>query len=835
MSASDSRRDDALDAARKKRANADRLSLAALRSQFTSAPTVSTDQALLTSARFREEERMRADIRRERRLRQQAISERVAAMQDAIANDLAVQHELTLDALEKEMRSEMEVELAEMERSSLATEEARMREQLDLRLSREISNLQNQLEHEHDRRLEEHKDSIKKSIEVQLQDEHRRRLALQKERLSLEYNQRLQQKIRQLEADIEKEMESRFVEMENKEIETLEEGHNARLAEREEQLRRGIRTRLEQQLRNRLQNREARLRAEYDRRSLRLEEDIAQQLQQELEVQLRQETDNLEERMREDVELAIARRRDELRVEIQKQIEASHSERLSERKGRLKEKYDITFSKAVDDISKALKTELEAELERRSDEEFTSYRNTREAEIQNRLARFRFERETELRGQLEEQYEAKRTDWAERLEIEFQSRETAARKAIMAELDAQLRNERLTFETDLDLLKDETALELEVDMEERLAAFRTRKQEEIAVQLERQLDKREEIMRNKALIDVRKREASIRAEIEAQLGLKRAEVRDRLNSLSEKMDSFREMAETKMRDSITSQIQGEIDNSEAELQSREQEFADLQQTDTRAEKRQKWMQSISGQAPASMPMGQDPSTLGARAPAMSGMSRSFGIQDAQSTGLGGMRAPMGGAKPLGQAPMLRPVKAPIGSAQSSAGLPKPIERQVRMPIQPQPPVVQPTQELPAEEIIVPVGAVEVSIKPGDDGQYGTDDDEAIISKRDLDEIQSGMDEVVADVVEAETDTTTLRPVQGTLTPLKVVQKETTEEKDASRTAMLRPVQRLTPLSTKQKEAKTATITPVRPKMIPKKQRGPPPTSSKGEKPSSDDS
>ena len=59
---------------------------------------------------------------------------------------------------------------------------------------------------------------------------------------------------------------------------------------------------------------------------------------------------------------------------------------------------------------------------------------------------------------------------------------------------------------------------------------------------------------------------------------------------------------------------------------------------------------------------------------------------------------------------------------------------------------------------------EVSSKPGDDGQYGTDDDEAIISKRDLDEIQSSMDEVVADVVEAETDTTTLRPVQGTLTP-----------------------------------------------------------------------
>ena len=406
----------------------------------------------------------------------------------------------------------------------------------------------------------------------------------------------------------------------------------------------------------------------------------------------------------------------------------------------------------------------------------------------------------------------------------------------MAELDGQLRNERLTFETDLDLLKEETALELEVDMEERLAAFRTRKQEEIAVQLERQLDKREEIMRNKALIDVRKREASIRAEIEAQLGLKRAEVRDRLNSLAEKMDSFREMAEAKMRDAITSQIQGEIDSSEAELKSREQEFADLQQTDTRAEKRQKWMQSISGQAPASMPMGQDPSTLGARAPAMSGMTRTLGgNMEGQGMGLAGMRAPMGGAKPLGQAPTLRPVKAPIGSAQPAA-LPKPIERQVRMPIQPptQVPVVQPTQELPAEEIVVPVGAVEVSITPGDDGQFGTSDDEARISKRDLTEVEEVIEEVVEDIVEAETETATLRPVRGTLTALNVVAKESVEEEEAPETATLRPVQRLTPLSTQPKEVKTATITPVR-QMIPKKQRGPPPSSKKGEKPSSDES
>ena len=323
-----------------------------------------------------------------------------------------------------------------------------------------------------------------------------------------------------------------------------------------------------------------------------------------------------------------------------------------------------------------------------------------------------FERETELRGQLEEQYEAKRTDWAERLEIEFQSRETATRKAIMAELDGQLRNERLTFETDLDLLKEETALELEVDMEERLAAFRTRK-EEIAVQLERQLDKREEIMRNKALIDVRKREASIRAEIEAQLGLKRAEVRDRLNSLAEKMDSFREMAESKMRDAITSQIQGEIDSSEVS-NSRVGNKSLL--TCNRPILVQRSVRSGCNPSPVKHLLRcRWARIIHTRCThLLSGMTRTLGgNMEGQGMGLAGMRAPMGGAKPLVRAPTLRPVKAPIGSAQPAA-LPKPIERQVRMPIQPQTqvPVVQPTQELPLRRIVVPVGAVEVSITPG---------------------------------------------------------------------------------------------------------------------------
>jgi hypothetical protein len=325
--------------------------------------------------------------------------------------------------------------------------------------------------------------------------------------------------------------------------------------------------------------------------------------------------------------------------------------------------------------------------------EYTSYRNAREGEIQNRLARFRYERENELRDQLEEQYESKKTEWAERLELEFQSRESAARKAIMSEIDAGLRNERLTFETHLELLKEETALELEVNMEDRLEEFKQRKEEEVASQLDRQLDKREEIMRNKALIEIRKREALIRAEIEAQLGLKRAEIRDRMQNLSAKMDNFKETAEIKMREAVEKQVQGEIDVDEAEYKTRQDEFRELQSLDTKAEKRQMWMQSISGQdrtQPMTLP---DPSTLGAKTSALGatggrplrGVLGGLNQETKAGIGLSGMRAPISSAKPLiPTSPLVRPIKAPLDSAKptTSAILPRPIMKLGTPTIQP---------------------------------------------------------------------------------------------------------------------------------------------------------
>ena len=356
----------------------------------------------------------------------------------------------------------------------------------------------------------------------------------------------------------------------------------------------------------------------------------------------------------------------------------------------------------------------------------------------------------------------------------------------MSEVDAQLRNERLTHETDLDLLKEETALELEVEMEERLQAFKNRKENEVATQLERQLDKREEIMRNKALIDVRKREAQIRAEIEAQLGLKRAEIRDRLKGLAEKMDSFKEMAEEKMREAVSQQIQGEIDADEGELRSREQEFSALQATDTRAEKRQKWMQSISGQAPAAFGAGaMDPTALGARP---DGLGAAAGrplrglmgqqAQDEPRLGLGNMRAPMTSARPLaGQVPPVRTVRQPIAQPVAQ---PEPV-RSIRQPISK--PALVPQEEAAMEDI--GEAMLEETTEPA----------EATVEPA-VDELaEEGSEEGTSVMTRP---TALLKPIRGTLQPL-----------------------------TEEEEVRTATLTPVGHMLVPEKKRGPPPSASIG--------
>ena len=127
------------------------------------------------------------------------------------------------------------------------------------------------------------------------------------------------------------------------------------------------------------------------------------------------------------------------------------------------------------------------------------------------------------------------------------------------------------------------------------------------------------------------------------------------------MDDFKAMAEVKMRESIEGKVQSQIDADEARLADQQEEFDRLRSQDNRAEKRQSWLQAISGQGTqAQQPqMGVDPSALGARPSALGanagrpirGAMAQAAAQHSPSMGLSGMRAPQSAAKALGAQPL----------------------------------------------------------------------------------------------------------------------------------------------------------------------------------------
>jgi hypothetical protein len=249
------------------------------------------------------------------------------------------------------------------------------------------------------------------------------------------------------------------------------------------------------------------------------------------------------------------------------------------------------------------------------------------------------------------------------------------------------------------------------------------------------------------------------------------------------MDAFKEMAEDQMRTAISTQIEGEIDTAETDIKTREAEFRDLQSTDTRAEKRQMWMQSISGQSAPAAGGDMNPSSLGARPDALGSsggrqMRGALGNQQQAPQarmGLSGMRSPMTSSKPLAPSniPLTKPVKAPLG-ADSAPSLPQPIQKLVRAPLQP---IASPEPETQMEQVAEPI------IEP-------------------IAESVPEMEvEPVVDEPQEEDMSTTLRPITAVLQVLE------------------------TPVA-----VKTTTLTPQLAQLIPQKERGSPPQSKRGSKP-----
>jgi hypothetical protein len=275
------------------------------------------------------------------------------------------------------------------------------------------------------------------------------------------------------------------------------------------------------------------------------------------------------------------------------------------------------------------------------------------------------------------------------------------------------------------------------------------------------------------------------------------------------MDAFKEMAEDKMRDAVTKQVQGEIDQEEETYQSRESEFQELQTTDTRAEKRQMWMQSISGQnAPGQASTAVDPSALGARPNALGAsagrqMRGMLGAQAPQQPrmGLAGMRAPSTSSKPLTMpgAPLVKPIKSPLGAGAPQ--LAQPVQpKVVRTPLQPVNQLVQPKAAPQLEDVPLPAGksptATTVSEVP-----ESTVEVEAAVAEE-IQPVETMVDDPVEAIVEA-------------------AGEEVAEAMD-SESAAMRPITKVMSTVEVQAAVKTTTLKPLPPQIMPKKARGAPP-------------
>jgi hypothetical protein len=317
------------------------------------------------------------------------------------------------------------------------------------------------------------------------------------------------------------------------------------------------------------------------------------------------------------------------------------------------------------------------------------------------------------------------------------------------------------------------------------------------------------------------------------------------------MDDFKSMAEVKMRESIEGKVQTEIDADESRLAEQQSEFDELKSQDSRAEKRQSWLQAISGQGTQAEPpqMGMDPSALGAKPNAlgasagrgMRGAMAQAAAQHTPSMGLAGMRAPRSTVKSLsGAQPIARPVKAPIGGmnlAAQGATLPQPImPKVVRQPIQQ--PVVQPTVEVP--EVIAPsvepIAEELVKAPVINPPIIETVEEPVLEPVTTIDSIEPQpvieefkpevvLDEVIPELVTEEV-VTELESMDDVLDEALDAAMED-EMNQAPETVMLKPIRTLQVAEA----SETAVLKPVSVKVLtPVKRRGPPPSSQPGVKP-----
>ena len=276
-----------------------------------------------------------------------------------------------------------------------------------------------------------------------------------------------------------------------------------------------------------------------------IEADLRDELEDELE-RLEKEALEREERLLREEMLHRLRReenrlREQLDLERDRRIEA-HSSRIrdrlreemevefSRRKAFLEERLELEAAQGIERMERRVEMDLREAMESEVHRKAESFRLEREIKMRDSIAKKRRKHESKTEKQIESERESLEKEMTSDIGVRMKALEEESERAALADLDRRFRAERETMEAALALRRQEMALEMEVEMEQRVADFVKGREDEMMANLEKQLSKRGDLSKKEVSEIIKTAESEIRVKMEAALLDARQSVMEKSNS-----------------------------------------------------------------------------------------------------------------------------------------------------------------------------------------------------------------------------------------------------------------------------------------------------------------
>ena len=158
-----------------------------------------------------------------------------------------------------------------------------------------------------------------------------------------------------------------------------------------------------------------------------------------------------------------------------------------------------------------------------------AHRLEQEIQMRERLAESRRKYEELFQKQLDEESSSLESEMRSDVEVRTKALEEASERNALSELERRFRSERGTMEAALALRRQEMALEMEVEMEQRVAEFAKSRESEMMTNLEDKLSKRGDLSKKEIKEMLKALESELKVKLEAILMEARQSTLERSN------------------------------------------------------------------------------------------------------------------------------------------------------------------------------------------------------------------------------------------------------------------------------------------------------------------